>query len=183
MARALVPLADGVEEMEAVIIIDTLRRAKWEVVSASVPKAGGAEIVGSRGVKLLPDTEWHSIDPGSFDVLVLPGGSEGTRALSSDKSVLETVRSFVRAQKPVAAICAAPLVLQSAGVLNGRKATCHPAVREELTSARVQDERVVIDGQIVTSRGPGTAFEFALAIIRLVDGSDAADTVAEGLVL
>lgn len=174
------PLADGVEEMEAVIIIDVLRRARWEVVSAGIH---GDVVNASRGVKLLPDTEWRNIDPASFDVLILPGGSEGTNALCSDETVLETIRSFVREKKPVAAICAGPLVLESAGILKERRATCHPAVRDRLISARVQDDRVVIDGRIITSQGPGTAFEFALAIIRLVDGNDAADAVAEGLVL
>lgn len=197
MIKALVPIADGVEEMEAVIIIDTLRRARWEVVSALVtsldassadaePETNGKgekAVRASRGVRLLPDAEWRNIEPDSFDVLVLPGGGGGTEVLSSDKSVIEAVQSFVRSGKIVGAICAAPLVLQKAGVLDGRKATCHPAVREELTSADLQDERVVVDGRIVTSQGPGTAFDFALEIIRLIEGADAADAVAAELVL
>ena len=180
MTKALVPLADGVEEMEAVIIIDTLRRAGWEVVSASV---SGSTITASRGIKLVPDTLWEKINPAHFDVLVLPGGAKGTSTLSSDKRVLETVRSFVKSNKIVAAICAAPLVLQVAGVLDNKKATCHPAVRNQLKSCEMSDERVVMDGSIITSRGPGTSFEFALAIIRHVDGDTAANKVAEGLVL
>ena len=180
MAKALVPLADGVEEMEAVIIIDTLRRAGWEVVSASI---SGNTITASRGVRIVPDTLWEKINPDNFDVLVLPGGSKGTSALSSDSRVLKTVRNFVNSNKIVAAVCAAPLVLQTAGVLDNRKATCHPAVRDQLKSCVISDERVVTDGSIITSRGPGTAFEFALTIIRHIDGDTAANKVAEGLVL
>jgi len=180
MTRALVPLADGVEEMEAVIIIDTLRRAGWEVVSAGMQPG---VVVASRGVRLSPDEDWSRIDPNTFDLLVLPGGGEGTKKLSSDERILEAIRGFVLSGKTVGAICAGPLVLQSAGVLNGRRATCHPAVSAKLSVTARDRDRVVTDGGIVTSQGPGTAFEFALALIGLVDGSARADEVADGLVL
>ena len=180
MIKALVPLANGVEEMEAVIVIDVLRRARWDVVSAGLTRGN---ITASRGVKLVADADWREINPMEFDVLVLPGGREGARALSTDPGVQDTIRSFVQAGKWVAAICAGPLALQTAGVLRGRRATCHPAVRDELTEARRVDDRVAVDGRLVTSQGPGTAFEFALALVRLVDGPAAADAIAPGLVL
>ena len=180
MARVLVPLADGVEEIEAVIIVDVLRRAQWDVVAAGL-KPG--PVTASRGVQLLPDATWSDALPDSFDVLLLPGGSEGTANLSSDDRVLASIRRFVVEGKLVGAICAAPLALQAAGVLDGRRATCHPGVRAELTAPDASDERVVIDGRIITSQGPGTAFEFALAVIEAMDGSVAANKIAAGLVL
>jgi 4-methyl-5(b-hydroxyethyl)-thiazole monophosphate biosynthesis len=180
MAKTLVPLVDGVEEMEAVIIIDTLRRAQWEVMAVGMT---GIDITASRGVRLRADAVWSSIIPDSFDVLILPGGREGTRALSGDPRIQNLIQRFVASRKWVAAICAAPLALQSAGVLNGRKATCHPGVRKELTVPQRLDDRVVIDNRIITSQGPGTAFEFALTLIRLLDGQASAQTVAAGLIL
>jgi len=180
MAKALVPLANGAEEMEAVIVIDTLRRARWDVVSVGLT---GRTIVASRGVTLVADAEWAEIVPSSFDILVLPGGREGTRVLCSDARVQKLIQEFAQANKWVAAICAAPLALQAAGVLTGCRATCHPGVRDELTATRRLNDRVVVDGRIVTSQGPGTTFEFALSLIRLLDGPAAADAVAQGLIL
>ena len=114
MTNALVPLAGGVEEMEAVIIIDILRRAEWNVMSASI---GDRQITALRGVRIIADAEWDEIDPSTFDIIVLPGGAEGAYTMCEDIRVLETIRSFVDSKKPVAAICAAPLVLQAAGVI------------------------------------------------------------------
>jgi protein deglycase len=187
MAKVLVPLADGVEEMEAVIIVDVLRRAGWHVVTAAV-RAGlgaatGAPLTASRGMRLLADTEWAEVSPKEFDALVLPGGAGGTKVLRGFPPLLETIRQFQRAGKWTCAVCAAPLVLQDAGILRGRPATCHPGVRGELTEADLTDKRVVIDGRIITSQGPGTTFEFALALIREVDGATVADRVSGGLVL
>jgi len=180
MTRALVPLADGVEEMEAVILIDTLRRAGWQVVSAAIT---GLTVKASRGVHLVADLAWGAADVDGFDVLALPGGAEGTSALMGDARVLEAVRRFVKAGKRVAAICAAPLVLQAAGVLAGCRATCHPGVRHKLHATAWQPDRVVTDGCITTSQGPGTAFEFALELIRLYDGAEKAAEVGRGMVL
>jgi len=166
--------------MEAVIIIDTLRRAGWTVESAGLESG---PITASRGVKLLSDTEWSSLDPNQYDMLVLPGGTGGTQALSAHEGVLGAARRFVAEGKTVAAICAGPLVLQAAGILEGRKVTCHPSVKSDLTVPEVADDTVVKDGTVITSRGAGTAFAFALAIIESVDGAEAARTVADGLVL
>ncbi len=180
MTKALIPLAEGVEEMEAVIIVDTLRRARWHVVTAAVTPQ---PITASRGVRLLADADWVTVDPSAFDILILPGGAVGTRHLIASDSVLRAVRNFHQHGKPVAAICAAPLVLQAAGILSGVKATCHPGVSAELTATRRLEDRVVIDGNIITSQGPGTAFEFTLAILAHMDGAKALDAVVPGLVL
>lgn len=180
MTHVLIPLADGCEEMEAVILIDTFRRAGWEVTAAGL-KPG--EVRASRGVRLIPDALWDEIDPGAFDMLVLPGGGGGTENLKKDRRVLEAVRSFQQAGKLVAAVCAGPLVLQEAGILEGRKATCHPSVAAQLTVPTRLPERVVIDRGVITSQGPGTSFEFALAIVAMVEGQARADAIGAALVL
>jgi DJ-1 family protein len=181
MARVMVPVVDGVEEMEVVIVVDTLRRAGWEAVLVGV---GNPDVITcSRLVRLLSDASWGDIEPDTFDVLVIPGGRKGVDALVADGRIPGIVKDFVGAGKFVCAICAGPLVLQAAGVLCGRKATCHPGVRAELVDAVISDNRVEIDGAIITSQGPGTAMEFALAIVKAVDGPDASNRIVDGLVI
>jgi protein deglycase len=180
MQKALVPIADGSEEMEVVIIIDCLRRAGIEVTSASI---GSATITASRHVRLLADALWDDIDPRAFDVLVLPGGNDGTDALMCHEGVLQSVRQYVDDGKVVAAICAAPQVLQAAGVISGKRVTSHPGVREKITQAITTNARVETDGNIITSQGPGTTMEFALALIARIVGKDKAKEVAAGLIL
>ena len=179
--KALIPLADGVEEMEAVIVIDTLRRAGWDVTAAGI---AGTTIRASRGVGLLADVAWADMDANSFEILILPGGLEGTRALCAHDGVQQAIRTFADTGRPLAAICAAPLALQAAGVLKGRHVTCHPTTEKELTQATlVGGQRVVVDGNLVTSRGPGTALEFALTLIREFDDTTKADAIAKAMVI
>jgi 4-methyl-5(b-hydroxyethyl)-thiazole monophosphate biosynthesis len=180
MTKVLIPLADGVEEMEAVIPIDIFRRAGWEVVSAGMT---GQTVNASRGVRLVADMLWDDIDPSTFNILLLPGGAKGSAFLASSPGILAAVRDFVRAGKIVAAVCAAPLALQAAGVLDGKKATCHPGVTAQMKTPVLCEDPVVVDGNIVTSRGAGTCFEFALTIVRLVDGCSKADSIASAIVL
>ena len=179
--KALIPLADGVEEMEAVILTDVLRRAGWTVTTAGM-KPG--PVSASRGVRLVPDAAWDDLDPAAFDALVLPGGAQGTRNLSAHEGVLAAVRAFDAEGRLLAAVCAAPLVLQAAGILGpDRRVTCHPAVRTQLREATYVDERVVEDGHRVTSQGPGTCFEFALALVARVEGRGRAAKLAAELCL
>ena len=196
MSKALVLLAEGAEEMEAVIAADVLRRAGVEVTIAAIGTV--REVTASRGVRLVADVLLAEVRPVDYDALVLPGGAGGAKRLASDGRVLEIVRQFVAAQKTVAAVCAGPLVLQAAGVLSGVRATCHPGVREQFagkteerkdgraetaTGPRVCDDRVVEDGVFITSQGPGTSMEFALAIARRLVDEATARKVAEGLIL
>ena len=180
MPKVMVPIADGVEEMEAVIIIDVLRRADWEVVSVGLTDA---IVTASRGVRLAPDKGWTAIDPGDFDWIVLPGGMPGTEALMADERVLDALRRHVEAGRPCAAICAAPLVLQAAGLLSGRTYTSHPSVASRLTEGQRTDDRVVRDNGLITSQGPGTAFEFALAIVAADAGPEKTSQLAAAMVL
>lgn len=177
--RVLIPLADGVEEMEAVIMIDVFRRAGWRVDVAGL-KPGVVE--ASRGVKIVPDQLWGDIDPQSYDVIALPGGKTGTEHFMGDERVLEAIRQHHQAGKLIAAICAAPLVLQRAGILSDENVTCHPLAAGELKAGRRVDEPVVISGHIVTSQGPGTTFAFALRIVSLREGRKKALDIAAGMV-
>ncbi len=179
--RVLIPLADGVEEMEAVILIDILRRAKLEV--HAVAMTGKLLVQASRGVKIEADTTWNQIVPEQFDMIAIPGGMGGTRLLEKDARLLKALRAFHDQGKPLAAICAGPLVLQAAGLLAGRNATCHPGVAGEFTVPKRLEAAVVEDGGIITSQGPGTAIAFALAIVRRLAGSEMAEQVADGLVI
>jgi len=180
MTKVLVPLADGCEEMEAVIIIDVLRRAGWDVTSVGIRPGA---VTASRGVRLVPDTTWDEVEPQAFDLLVVPGGSGGTENLCKDQRVLEAVRQFRDAGKPLAAVCAGPLVLQEAGVLGGHRVTCHPSSAKKLTATERLDDIVVSDGNIVTSQGPGTTFDFALALVERIDGAEKADEIRQAMCL
>lgn len=180
MARVLVLLADGCEEIEAVTIIDVLRRAQWDVVGAGL-KPG--PVTASRGVRLVPDTTIDAIDAASFDAIALPGGNGGTQQLMDDARVLKLLREFNAAGKLVAAICAAPKVLHKAGLLSGKFMTCYPGVEREIAGAKHLEQHVVQDGNVVTSRGPGTTLPFALALIERFDGKEKAKKVAGGLLV
>jgi protein deglycase len=172
--KVLVPLAAGCEEMEAVIVIDVLRRAGLEVVVAGLAEG---MVRASRGVALAPDTTLAQTiaveGMNGFAAIVLPGGAAGAAALRDDARILELLRSQAGAGRICAAICAAPTVLERAGLLRGRRATSHPSVQAELREAGVEIDgaaRVVIDGPFVTSQSPGTTFEFAYALVELLVG-------------
>ena len=166
--------------MEAVIIIDTFRRAGWHVSAAGLKEG---TVTASRGVKIEPDVIWDDINPDDFHMIVLPGGGGGTDELCKDKRVLEAISKFYREGKIVGAVCAGPLVLQTAGILEGKKITCHPAVREKIDIPEIVNNDVVVDGKIITSQGPGTTFSFALAIVSLIEGKEKADEIAKGMIL
>lgn len=171
MAKALLLLAEGFEEIEAVTIIDVLRRAAIDVTVAALVSS---PVRGAHGIVVTADTTLALADTESFDALVLPGGMPGSKHLREDARVLELVQRFVRANKLTAAICAAPTALEAAGVLSGRRATSYPG--NALPSAKYQEDSVVEDGPLLTSRGVGTALEFALALVtRLAGPASAAD--------
>lgn len=171
MIRTLIPLADGCEEVEAVGLIDVLRRAGWDVVTAGL-KPGPVHT--ARNIQILPDTEFGKVDLAGFQLLVLPGGGGGMEALRADERILKTIRDFVAGGKFVGAICASPLVLHRAGVLAGRRITSYPSVKEALPGVIYSEDPVVRDGQIFTSRGPGTTLAFALALVEALDSKEKA---------
>lgn len=179
--NVLVPIANGSEEMEAVIIIDTLRRAEFNVTVASLTPG---TIVASRDVKLVGDTNWDDITPMDYDILLLPGGFGGTVAFMEHAGVQQALKDFNAAGKWFGCICAAALALNEAGVLEGKKFTCYPGVEEKLPShIQPEDDIVVVDGHLITSKGPGTAFEFALKVIAECGSPNLSDEVRAGLLL
>jgi len=168
--RILVPLANGFEEIEAVNVIDILRRGDVDVVTAGL-KEGLVE--GSHKIKMLPDTTLDKIDYLDFDGLILPGGAPGFVNLGNDERILNMAREMDRAGKVVAAICAAPSVLIKAGVLQGRRATVSPSGKAQVEAcASFSEDRVVVDGNLITSRSPGTALEFALKLVEVLAGKE-----------
>ena len=211
--HVLIPIADGTEEMEAVIVADVLRRAGAEVTLASVEVEEGAdggrssprkEVVCSRGVRIVADRALVELDGGGgggpegasyFDAVVLPGGMPGAERLRDCEplaALLERHRALAEAaedpaKKPIlAAICAAPQVVFDAPgrrILDGRRATAHPAFSAKLRDASAAAARVVVDGNVVTSRGPGTAFEFALCLVEMLFGKEKAAEVAGPMVM
>jgi 4-methyl-5(b-hydroxyethyl)-thiazole monophosphate biosynthesis len=180
MPRVLVPLAEGCEELEAVTIIDLLRRADVEVVTASLDPR---PVRASRGTVLVADTTLDDAKDSTYDMIVLPGGGSGTDRLAADPRIKELIVSAAKHGRHVAAICAAPKVLALAGLLDGRRATGYPGVLEELHRPAIQlvDAPVVVDGKIVTSRGPGTAMDFALTLIQILCGASCRHQVETAL--
>ena len=178
MKRVLVPLAPGFEELEAVTIVDILRRAGLEVVVAS--QAGGA-VTGSHGIRLEADAALADVVDHDFDLVALPGGMPGADHLKRDPRIAGIVRRLHDAGRPVAAICAAPMVLDAAGVLEGRRATSYPGFLEGAAKATVVDEPVVADRGVITSRGPGTALDFALTLVAELLGQPAREAVESRL--
>lgn len=169
MASALLPLALGFEELEAVTIVDLLRRAQIEVVTAGLV---AGPVQASRGTVLVPDTTLDEALRREYDIVVLPGGQPGARHLEQDRRVTALLQKMAADNKYIAAICAAPAVLAAAGVLDGRRATAFPGAIDGARFPRValDPSPVVIDGNVVTSRGPGTAMDFALELIALLAG-------------
>lgn len=180
MARVLVPLANGCEELEAVTIIDLLRRAGIDVTTAGL---GDGAVTASRGVVLIPDRILDEVLNDEFDMIVLPGGLPGADHLDADPRIHALLRRMAEQGRYTAAICAAPKVLLNAGLLDGHRATAYPGVIDGRMSAGSQllSDAVVIDGKVVTSRGPGTAMDFALTLIEQLLGADIRRQVEEPL--
>lgn len=169
--KILVPIANGSEEIEAVCIIDTLRRAGADVTVASVEAT--RQVTCSRGVNLTADTLIEECAETLYDLIVLPGGMPGAEHLRDSELLTALLKQQAQAGRWYAAICAAPVVvLQHHGLLEGRRATCFPSFAPQLHYPDVAAERVVVDGPCITGRGPGTAIEFALTLIEHLDGPE-----------
>jgi 4-methyl-5(b-hydroxyethyl)-thiazole monophosphate biosynthesis len=179
MPKVLVPLAQGCEEIEAVTVIDILRRAGVEVISAGLD---AKPVRASRGVVLLPDTTLEAAIQQEFDMIVLPGGQPGTNNLKADTRIINLLKQMSTQGKYVTAICAAPSVLAAAGLLDGKQATSFPGTLDSFARINQQNTAVVSDGKFITSRGPGTAIDFALTLVELLVGKAKRDEVDAGLV-
>lgn len=179
MSRVLVPLADGFEEIEAISIIDVLRRGDIEVIVASL--GSKKEVKGAHGVVVLADVEIKSVDTSTLDMIVLPGGWEGTLALRDDDNVQKIVKEMDRDAKLIGAICAAPLVLHKAGVLK-HNYTCYPTIETQIREDGFSDKEMVVeDANVMTSRGPATAICFGLQILKRLAGKEKFQEVKSAL--
>jgi 4-methyl-5(b-hydroxyethyl)-thiazole monophosphate biosynthesis len=179
-ASAVVFMAPGFEEMELTITVDIMRRAGIDVKIAGLESSPVA-VTGSRGIMMMPDVSIDKVDCQSLDLVVLPGGIDGTRNLGQSEKVLAIVKTMHAAGKKIAAICAAPAVLVKAGVLAGRQATSHPAAADHMQGVKYLEDRLVIDGNITTSRAAGTTFEFAFSLVEQLLGKDAVEAVNKGV--
>ena len=175
--RVLMPLVEGFEEIETLAPVDLLRRAGVTVTMAAL--GDGIQVTGRSGVTVHADALWMNVEETEADALVLPGGP-GVKAMRADERVVKKAREMAQQGKLVAAICAAPLVLHDAGLLEGKRFTAHDSTWGELAGA-LGEERVVEDGQVITSRGAGTALEFGLALVRRLYGGAAAEQVARAI--
>lgn len=179
MPTVLVPLAQGCEEIEAVTIIDILRRANITVVSAGLDDR---PVRASRGTVLIPDTTLDEALKQSYDMVTLPGGQPGTNNLKADSRILALLNSMAKQNKFITAICAAPSVLAAAGVLDGKQATSFPGALDTYPEVIQQAQAIVEDRLIITSRGPGTAMDFALTLVERLAGKAKRQEVEAGLV-
>ncbi len=177
----LIPLANGTEEMEAVIMIDMLRRAGIEVIVAG----DGDMVTCSRGVRIVPDMAIDDIaDDDEFDLIILPGGRQGVQNFLENEALRTILARHRAARKPLGAICAAPLVLHELELLkSGSMVTSHPSIADELKSYKYSMNRVVEDNGIITSRGAGTALEFSLEIIKRFTDEATARRIATDIVM
>ncbi len=180
MPRVAVILADGFEEVEAVAVIDVLRRAEIDTVIAGLHDGN---VTSARKLRVIPDTVIDTVLADDFDMIILPGGQPGSDNLNSDTRVKELVRQFSLKGKVTAAICAAPYVLANAGVLAGKHVTSYPTYKDRLGGGVYEDNPVVIDGNVLTSRGAGTALAFGIAIVEKLVGLEKAMRIRDDMLI
>ena len=176
MAKVLVPLANGCEELEAVTIIDLLRRAEVEVIVAGLEEG---PVKASRGTVLVPDTSLNKVQSEKFDMVVLPGGLNGANHLASNSTLAAILKSASLREAYIGAICAAPKVLAQQGYLDHRKATAYPGILSHTLYPEIliSEQPLVVDRNIITSKGPGTAMVFALKLVEILCGHDMRETI------
>ena len=173
-------MADGCEEIEGLTVVDIVRRAGINITTISI--SDKKEVAGAHGITFLADAKKDEVDFSTLDGIVLPGGMPGTINLGADETVDKVIREFAAGGKLVAAICAAPSVWGQAGLLNGKHATSYPGFEPKLTGAVTSEDPVVQDGNVITSRGMGTAIAFALEIVSYFTDKKTADKLAESII-
>lgn len=175
--KVLVLLANGFEEVEAITQIDFLRRAGVTVVTVAIEN--DLMVTGNFNVSMKTDALLSEINVDDFDMAVLPGGLKGMENLNNSSKVKELIMNYYENKKWIGAICASPKVFGGLGILKGKKAVCYPGFEGSLTDATIVDEKVVVDGNVITSKGPGTSAEFALKLIEVLCGEEKSLEVAK----
>jgi 4-methyl-5(b-hydroxyethyl)-thiazole monophosphate biosynthesis len=181
MKKVLIHFANGFEEVEAITPVDVLRRAGCEVITVSV--TGKKEVTSTRGVTVLADKLFVEADYEQADLILLPGGQPGSDNLNRHEGLKEQIRKFHKQGKMIAAICAAPLVLGSTGVLKGKKATCYPGVESQLIGATCTGNAVEVDGNVITGKGPGAAMKFSIMLVERLVGKAKADELKKAMIV
>ena len=176
--KVLVPLANGFEDIEAFTVIDVLRRAGIEVDIVGIPST---MVTSKVGVRVMAEKRIDEVDPEEYDGIVLPGGDPGYRNLERSRRLLELIKKLNEKQKLIAAICASPSILAKLGILDDKKATIYPGMERLLPHPR--EGRVIVDKNVITSQGPGTALEFALKIVEYLSGKEKALALKRALVV
>lgn len=174
-----VHLADGFEEVEAMTVVDLLRRAELEVQTVSI--TGSRQVMGTHGISVEADILFEETDYEACEMIVLPGGMPGAENLDRHQGLISHIRCFAQNDKYLAAICAAPMIFGHLGILEGKKATIYPGMEQHLAGAEHQAEPVVADGNIITSKGPATAMAFAIRLVELLKGKAAASSLETDL--
>ena len=181
MKKAFIHFAEGFEEIEALTIVDVLRRA--DIPTQMISVTGKLAVTGAHGITVNTDSLFEDADYSDAEILILPGGLPGAHNLNAHSGLKEKLKSFHERGQKVAAICAAPLVLGGLNILEGKKAVCYPGFEDTLLGASVIYDPVVKTGNIITSRGPGTALDFALTLVEELKGRKTADTLAQGMLV
>ncbi len=181
MKNIAVHLAEGFEEIEAISIIDVLRRAELNATAVSITES--LEVTGSHNIKVVADNLFSDVDYGVVDMIVLPGGMPGATNLNKHSGLREQIIKFNESAKYLAAICAAPLVFGSLGILKNKEATCYPGFENQLHGAILTHRKVEVAGHIVTGKGAGVAIDFALKIVEIFKGRDLANKLAEKMII
>ena len=174
-----VHLAEGFEEIEALTLVDVLRRADLPVKTVSIEKT--LDVVGKSGISVKADILFSEGDYNSCELIILPGGQPGTSNLMNNEDLLKKIEEFHREDKYLAAICAAPMILGELGILAGKKATIYPGMESHLKQGEYKDNPVVVDGKIITSQGPATAMAFGLEIVGIMKGPEVKEVTGKGL--
>lgn len=178
--HAVIFMAPGFEEMELTITVDILRRAEVEVLIATLNE-DLSPVTGSRGIRMIPDILLKEVNLENTDLIILPGGIDGTKNLGASDEVIRIVNEMHKAGKIIAAICAAPAVLVKAGICKGKNLTSHPGAKAHMVGVNYSQERVVKDGNIITSRAAGTTFEFAFFLMNELLGEEPGKKVNMGV--
>lgn len=176
--QTVILLAEGFEEIEALAVVDVLRRLG---IGCAMCSTGALVVKGAHGIVVTADATFDEVNFDACEMVILPGGMPGTANLRADRRVVSIVRQFDQAKKRISAICAAPIVLKEAGIAAGRTLTSFPGYRNEFAGSRYAEDRVVRDGNLITSRGPGTALEFAFAIAETLTDKAAVDRLRQSM--
>ncbi len=179
--KGYVFFAKGFEEIEAITVVDVLRRAGLTITMVSV--TGSREVEGAHGITVITDELFEYVDHQGADILILPGGMPGSTNLAANHKLGDLLKKYHVEGKWLAAICAAPIVLGGLGILKDRTATCYPGFEPQLEGAEISHAPVVQDGHVITSRGAGTALEFALKLVEVSVGLEKARNLREGLIV